>query len=44
MGTSDPRLYGEIGLSQPKVKAVDGTLSAEARPGLPPPSARRLRG
>lgn len=34
MGTSDPRLYGEIGLSQLKVKAVDGTLSAEAKPGL----------
>ena len=34
MGTTDPRLYGEIGLSQLKAKAVDGGLSAEAKPGV----------
>lgn len=34
MGSSDPRLYGEIGLSQLKAKAVDGALSAEAKPAL----------
>jgi attachment invasion locus protein len=34
MGNSNPKLYGEIGLSQLKIKAVDGPLSAEAKPGL----------
>ncbi|MBN9369846.1 porin family protein [Hydrogenophaga sp. YM1] len=31
---SDPKLYGEIGLSQLKITAKDGPLSAEAKPGL----------
>lgn len=32
--TADPRLYGEIGLSQLKLEAEDGPLRAEAKPGL----------
>ncbi|NCT97275.1 MAG: porin family protein [Comamonadaceae bacterium] len=32
--STDPKLYGEIGLSQLKIEAEDGPLSAEAKPGL----------
>lgn len=32
--TTDPRLYGELGLSQLKIEAEDGPLSAEAKPGV----------